>query len=175
MSENFKRWSLNKVIPGEPIPAPLYLHIEERYVVYRKKGQTIDRITFDRMMLKKFEYFHILEADEKTFEGWKPDAPKAVAPVSVQPGGSAESGRLKASREDANRQIGDIFHSFHAAESVTRILETSTRLVDDLTKTPYAAKSLADLKIFRAEPPITRSTSAFCRSTSPSTWATPTW
>lgn len=145
MAQNFKQWSLKKIVPGESIPAPLYLHLEGRYVQYRNKGQIIDRTIFDRMEVKNFQFFFILDSDEQKFEAWSSQflGEPASATVSVQEGPGAG---IRAKRQEAQRKIADIFHSFHAEESVAKVLETSTQLVDELTKQPFTSKPLAELQ-----------------------------
>jgi putative nucleotidyltransferase with HDIG domain len=145
MAQNFKKWSLKNIIPGESIPAPLYLHLEGRYVQYRRKGQTIDRDTFDRMEMKNFHDFFILESDEQEFEIWSTQfqIEAAQAMVSVQEGPSEG---IRAKRQEAQRKIADIFHSFHAEESISQVLETSTQLVDELTQQPFTSKPLKELQ-----------------------------
>jgi putative nucleotidyltransferase with HDIG domain len=145
MAQNYKQWSLRKIIPGERIPAPLYLHLEGRYVQYRGKGQIIDRTTFDRMEIKNFQHFFILESDEQEFEIWSTqfqiEAAQAMISAHEGPGEG-----IRARRQEAQRKIADIFHSFHAEESISQVLETSTQLVDELTKQPFTSKPLAELQ-----------------------------
>ncbi len=145
MAQNFKQWSLKKIVPGESIPAPLYLHLEGRYVQYRNQGQVIDRLIFDRMELKNFQHFFILESDEQKFEDWSAQFLSDAAPatISVQEGAGAG---IRAKRLEAQRKIADIFHSFHTEESISQVLEASTQLVDELTKQPFTSKPLAELQ-----------------------------
>jgi putative nucleotidyltransferase with HDIG domain len=145
MAQNYKQWSLRKIIPGESIPAPLYLHLEGRYVQYRSKGQIIDRTIFDRMEMKNFQHFFILESDEHEFEIWSTqfqiEAAQAMITAQESPGEG-----IRARRQEAQRKIADIFHSFHAEESISQVLETSTQLVDELTKQPFTSKPLTELQ-----------------------------
>jgi len=146
MSQNYIQWNLEKIVPGESIPAALYLQLEGRYVLYRVAGQVIDRNTFDRMEIKKVLHFFVLDTDRDKFKSWFETINQTPASPSIQSGGSASSIALKKTREEAKRKIADIFHSFHAEESITQVLETSSSLVEELTKSPLASQPLAELQ-----------------------------
>lgn len=134
MSETFAPWSLDKIVPGEPLPAALYLHLEGRYVLYRAAGQSVDRLTFDRMEIKNIRTLYVLEQDKSKFDTWSASfALRAADPVSNV-------------RAEARRSVKDIFHSFQSDENFTKVLETSSSLVDEVAKLPLAVQSLANLQ-----------------------------
>ncbi len=138
MSESYLQWSTDKILPGEPLPAPLFLLLEGRYVRYRSKGQIIDRLTFDRLEHKHVQELYIASADVAVFETWVQNAHQIKA--------TKETKNLRITREESRRHVADIFHSFHKDEAITQALETSMNLVEEITKQPFATQALSELQ-----------------------------
>lgn len=142
MAENFIPWSLEDIIPGEPLPAPCFLYLGERYIRYRHPGDAFDRMTYDRMLFKKVTQVYIREADEAAMRSWLSSFQNANTqdlPVSEE---------IKETRAELRRSVMDIFHSNHPNEIVTKTLKTSEKLVTELMKFPFASKPLQQLQTY---------------------------
>lgn len=142
MDKKFLSWGLDQLVPGEPLPAPIFLLLSERYILYKKQGDLITRDIFDRMEFKKVGCIFIQETDKPVMAAWSSKA-EAInqhqLPVSKE---------LAAAREDARRSMMDIFHSAHNNEIVTKTLKTSEKLVTEMMKFPFASKPLSQLQSF---------------------------
>lgn len=135
-------WDLGDIVPGEPLPAPLYLLLSDRYVKYKKKGDLIDRNTYDRMELKSVKIIHVDAADEAAMRAWV-DACRRVKQQDLP-----VTGELAAARQEVHRKMMDIFHSTHTNQIVTKTLRTSEKLVTEMMKFPFAAAPLQQLQTF---------------------------
>lgn len=142
MADRFLSWSLEDIVPGEPLPAQCYLYLDFRFILYRGRGELIDRTTYDMMESKKIGHFFIHRKDEPAMEAW------LLACKNVRQKDLPISGELKNAREDAHRSMMDIFHSTHTNEVVTKTLKTSEKLVTELMKFPFAAKPLTQLQTY---------------------------
>lgn len=140
MADRFVSISLEDIVPGEPLPVQTYLYLNHRFILYRNRGDVIDRTTFDRMEQKKVGNFFIRRTDETSMLAWIESC------KNVREQDLPISRELQNARQEAHRSMLDIFHSSHPNEVVTRTLKTSEKLVTELMKFPFAAKPLAQLQ-----------------------------
>lgn len=151
MAESFVTWEIADVLVGEPIPGPLYIYIDFRFITYRSEGDVVDRMTFDRLLFKKVKSLFVLEKDRAVFQKWVDDwrsqvdkdkqkiAAELATPASVA---------LEKARAETHRKVMDIFQSQHPDKIVSQAITVSKKLVSEVMKSPYAVKSLAQLQTF---------------------------
>jgi putative nucleotidyltransferase with HDIG domain len=146
--------ALDELLVGEPLPAPIYVCIDQRFIKFRAGDDVIDRDTYGRLELKKVKYLFIQEGDRPAFENWAQsalgesfeDLAAQIEGASAEPGGEATG--LAAAREDAHRKAMDIFQSAHPEKAVAETIGASKKIVDEVMKFPYAVSSLAKLQTY---------------------------
>ncbi len=140
MAHKYLSWPVAEMVPGEPLPATIYLFIEQRFIAYRGARDTLSRSLFDQLQRKRVEYLFIREPDRALFERWA--AENASPMPTEEPSGS----QLGQARKEVQRQMMDIFSSSHTNEVVAKTVEMSKNFVEEITKFPFAAKPLARLQ-----------------------------
>jgi putative nucleotidyltransferase with HDIG domain len=144
MPEQYMSIALASLQVGEPLPVPVYLYLDFRFITFRAQGDKIDRNAFDRLEFKKVKDLFVNEKDRAVYEAWiaereKVDAKNLAPPTHEQKG-------LDKARDDAHRKTMDIFQSQHTDKAVAQALVTSKKLVSEVMKFPYAVQSLAQLQ-----------------------------
>lgn len=142
MNQRFVSWSLQDLIPGEPLPVTCYLYLGHKFILYRSEGDFIDHTTYDRMDMKGIRNIFIRREDETAMESWLSKG------KDVKPQDLPISKKLHQVRAGAERCIMDIFHSTHSNEIISKTLKTSEKLVTELMKFPFASKPLTQLQSF---------------------------
>lgn len=142
MPDRYVSWSLEELTPGEPMPVPCYMYLGHRFILFRNRGDLIDRTTYDRMDMKAVGNIFIRRSDEAAMEAWVKSC------RNIQEQDLPISRELHGARQEAHRSMMDIFHATHPNEIVTKTLKTSEKLVTELMKFPFAAKPLAQLQTY---------------------------
>ncbi|MCM2276655.1 MAG: HD domain-containing protein [Oligoflexia bacterium] len=145
MSDKHVSLSLERIAVGEPLPGPIYLNIDGRFVTFRGEGDVIDALLFDRLQFKKVSNLYITAADQAKFAEW---GRKAAPPAAEGPAPTPENREFIAAWKSAHRKTLDIFQTAHPDQHVASVLSSSRKLVAEVAKTPFAAQSLAQLQTF---------------------------
>jgi putative nucleotidyltransferase with HDIG domain len=130
---------LNQIKVAEPLPVPLYVYIDFRYILYRAKDDSIDPKTYARLELKKTFNLFVLESDLNTLETW------AKVHEAINPEPTAEAKSLFAARINVERKTLDIFRSDHPDKVVAQALEASKKLLAEVMSLPLVAQPLKNL------------------------------
>lgn len=144
MAGRFVTLDLDEIVVGEELPGAIYLYIDQRFVVLRGKGDAVDRDAYDRLEFRKMRTVFIQEADQNAFSAW---TKKRQVPTPPPPKDPVQK-RMYKIREDAHRQMLDIFQSPHPNRVIHQALKTSKNLVAEVMKNPFAAPNLAYLQSF---------------------------
>ncbi|MBC7692560.1 MAG: HD domain-containing protein [Methylotenera sp.] len=140
--KNFLSILLNQVVVGDPLPTSVYVFINFRFITFRTEGDTIDRMTYDRLEFRKVKTLFIAEEDKGKFAQWSAQRAAEEVPLKL----SAKDEKFRAVRDDVHRKTMDIFLSSHPDKIVAQTLESSKRLVDEVMKYPFAVKPLSLLQ-----------------------------
>jgi putative nucleotidyltransferase with HDIG domain len=141
MNPQYMTIDLEELLVGEPLPAPLFIYVDFRFVTYRAEGDSIDRESYDRLQTKRIQFLFIQESDRQLFTQWVGSREAEKTP----PLAPAQKDFPKA-REDAHRKVMDIFAASHPEKVVSQAIEASKKLVDEVCKFPFAVQSLAQLQ-----------------------------
>lgn len=137
----FISWNLQDVTVGEPLPAPIYLYIDHRFITFRAEADSLDRKAYERLFLKQVKQVFIKETDLGKFEAWR-DRQNAN---DLQPSSDQERAFMKA-REDSKRAMLDIFSNQHPNKVVMKGLESSKKLVAEVMKGPFTSRPILKLQ-----------------------------
>lgn len=140
MTPKFISIHLEDLLPGEPLPATIYLCIDTRFVTFRAEGDVIDPKAYERLELKKITSLFIQEQDLSKLQAWK----KKVEPELVAP--PTEAKDFPKVREEVQRQMFDIFKADGQDIAVRQVLDASKKLVAEVMKFPYSVQSLTQLQ-----------------------------
>jgi putative nucleotidyltransferase with HDIG domain len=143
MPERFVNLSLSSILVGIPLPGIVYVFIDNRYLAFRGKGDTIDRVTFDRLEFKNVANLYIASEDVARFLSWGEETIEEPVPP-LKP----ENVEFPAAREDAHRKTLDIFQAEHPDKIISGVITASRKLVTELMKFPYAIQALSQLQTF---------------------------
>lgn len=144
MSDRYVTLLLEQLIVGEPLPAPVFLSIEGRFITLRAAGDIVDKSTYDRLQFKKITNLFVLEQDQGLFQDWG----AKHKPASEGPPGAQENKAFLDAWKSTHRKALDIFQSNHPEQQVQNCLGASKKLVAEITKIPYAVQSLTQLQVF---------------------------
>ncbi|OFZ20468.1 MAG: hypothetical protein A2X94_10660 [Bdellovibrionales bacterium GWB1_55_8] len=128
----FVTCALEQIIPNEPLPVPIYLYVQQRFVPYLDRGKHVDRNSYDRLQFKRITHFFIREQDYSALLAWSGRVDTA-APVDVL-------------RKEVKARTMALFQFPRSDEQVKKVLETTQKLVDQVLSAPFAARPLAQLQ-----------------------------
>lgn len=142
MSESYVTFEIDQILVGEPLPCPLFVYVDFRFITFRGEGDALDRVAFDRLISKKVKQLFIQEKDRPRFLAWAQTRPTSPPPVTEDDRAIADY------REDASRKLYDIFQDSHSNKVVTQTLAASKKLVAEIMKAPFAVRPLAQLQSY---------------------------
>ena len=148
MDQQFLGCDLNEIRIGEPLPVPIYLRIDSRYITFRAEGDLVDRKTYERLELQKIKKIFIQEKDHPSFNAW---SKKFLAETTIQKNKDPKNKEIEHYvhvREETERKILDIFHSSHPDKVVAQAIQSSKKLVFEVMKLPYASQPLNLLQLY---------------------------
>lgn len=141
MGDKFATWNVQDIRVGEPLPGPLYVYIDLRFITFRVEGDIIDRNMYDRLEIKKVKNLFVLKEDQPKFLKWaQVEKAEEIPPLSP------ENKDFPKAREEAKRRMFDIFYSEHPDKLVTQTMNASKKLVSEVMKFPFAVKSISQLQ-----------------------------
>ncbi|MCM2322767.1 MAG: HD domain-containing protein [Oligoflexia bacterium] len=146
MTGRYVSITLNQLLVDEPLPGTVYLNIDGRFLAFRAGGDAIDRNTFDRLQFKNVTNLFVLEQDFTKFAGWTVAAPSA--PASEGPEPTPENRELVEAWKDTHRKTLDIFQSTHPDHHIAGVMNSSRKVVSEITRSPFAVQSLTQLQTF---------------------------
>jgi putative nucleotidyltransferase with HDIG domain len=147
MAEDFISVELQDIVVGEPLPVPLYVYIDFRFITYRADGDTLDRKAYDRMQFRKIRNLFVLRKDHPAFQKWGEKFKKEaqnVPPLAKE----KENKEFKSARDDVARKTLDIFQSEHPDKIVAQTIVASKKLVSEVMKMQFAVTSLSQLQTY---------------------------
>ncbi len=146
MSDKYITIETAEFVVGEPIPGPLFVFIDGKFIRYKNPGDIIDRLAFDRFSLKQVKHLFISEADAEAFKVWVggADTPPGSDPSKVPPNPS----QFQILRSEVRRAAMDLFAGNITNENVVKTLAVSKKLVTEVMKQPYVSKNLSQLQFF---------------------------
>lgn len=142
-ANQFLSCNLSDVLVGEPLPTDLYIYLNFKFLTFRAAGDVLDRLTFERLEVKGVQNLFFVEERKPEFEAW---VAKSRAEESTS--AKAQSPEMAKARDDAKREVFDLFHSENSNQAVVKVLSTSKVLVSEVMKFPYAVNSLAQLQSY---------------------------
>ncbi len=145
MSSKFVTLNIQDVTPDKPLPVSIYVYLDFRFITWRPAGDSIDRITYDRLEFKKVSNLFIEVHEVKTFKEW---AVKCKKEVEQKAAANPEVKKFKETREYLERKALDIFRSDHPDKVVKTTFVASKKLVTEVMANPWTVKSLASLQTF---------------------------
>lgn len=144
MSDQFLSIGLEDIITGETLPTSLYIYAGFRFITFRAKGDVLDRVTFERLEMKKVRNLFILEKEKPAFMEWS----RTQAMRNQPPPLLHDNIEFPKVREDAQRKVMDIFHAQHPDKVVVHAVGAAKMLVNEVMKFPYAVQTLAQLQTY---------------------------
>jgi putative nucleotidyltransferase with HDIG domain len=145
MAEDFISVELQDILVGEPLPVPLYVYIDFRFITYRAEGDSLDRKSFDRLQFRKIRNLFVLRKDHPSYLKWVEKFKKEAQKI---PPLAKENRDFWFIRDDVARRTLDIFQSEHPDKIVAQTIVASKRLVSEVMKFPFASTSLSQLQTF---------------------------
>ncbi len=143
MPEDFISIELQDIVVGEPLPVPVYVYIDFRFITYRSEGDFLDRKSYDRLEFKKIKNLFILKNDHAKFLKWVGAFKKEAQSI---PPLSKENKDFKTVRDDVHRRTLDIFQSQHPDKIVHQTITASKKMVFEVMKFPFTSKTLSQLQ-----------------------------
>ena len=146
MSDKFITIETSELVVGEPLPGPLFVFIDGRFIKYKNVGDIIDRLAYDRFSLKQVRHLFISDGDAEAFKKWVSgaDTPPGADPGKLPPNPT----QFQVLRNEARRSAMDLFSGNVTNEAVVKTLAVSKKLVTEVMKQPYVSKNLAQLQYF---------------------------
>ena len=132
---------IGEIWADKPLPAPIYILINEKFILYRKERDVLEDLIIQKLKTQKLYHLFILSVDYKKFQAWTKLAPTPTDSSKINP-------LIAKSREQSKRAILDIFQSKHPNESISEAIVSSKKLVDDVMKLKYAINSISELQVF---------------------------
>ncbi|MCM2277332.1 MAG: AMP-binding protein [Oligoflexia bacterium] len=139
-TEHFLTFDLDRIVANETLPANLYLYLEGRFVVYIPQGGKMSRVAYDRLQFRRVSQLFVREADIARMRTWAAGFQRGGGDVPADQ--SPEGTFRKKIREHAF----ELFQSPRADERVTKTLEASRKLLDEVISAPYSVKALHQLQ-----------------------------
>ncbi|MCM2323951.1 MAG: AMP-binding protein [Oligoflexia bacterium] len=144
---HFLTFDLDDIVPGEALPASLYLYLEFRFVVYLAKGVAMSRAAYDRLQFNRIRQLFVQEQDIPVLRAWSEQLRRGTLPIQGTDAASEAPARFRQKIRDHTLEL---FQSPKADERLAKTLEVSRKLLDEVTSTPYATRPLAQLQSLAA-------------------------
>ncbi len=142
MEQKFQNITIDDIIVGEPLPAPIYLYIDLRYIIFRAKGDVVDRSVHERLEMRKITNLYVMKIDHQKLKDWKTTF---LAKTPKLPDEAKDLSKLK---KELHRATLDIFLSEHPNEAIKKAVSASKKVATEVMKAPLSVKALAQLQTF---------------------------
>lgn len=70
MGDQFVSCAIREIVVGKPLPVPLYVYIDFRFITFRAAGDIIDRQAYERFEQKKVKNLFVMDKDHPVFMEW---------------------------------------------------------------------------------------------------------
>jgi putative nucleotidyltransferase with HDIG domain len=141
MATTYVPLPLEEVIVGEPLPAPVALQIDFKFITYRTEGDILDRGMYDRLIAKGVKSLFVAATDRESFKKWA-ERIQGDVPAPDTP----EEKLLVQAKEDMKRATALLFSEPITDASAAAAITSAKQMALAVMNTPNAMPLLATLQ-----------------------------
>lgn len=145
MNQKFTQISLNDLVVGEPLPTALYVYIDLKYLIFRTKGDVLDRKVFERLELRNAQNLFVRSNDLDKLQSWRDKIISQLPPLP-----NDAKGFLKVKKE-IHREVLDIFDSTHPDQIIKRAIDISKKITEEVMRAPFSILALSQIQTFSSD------------------------